>query len=137
MTVRTSRSGEQPPGIDGAEYAHRGRAPYPVAVKPRALVTGLVLVCTLSGCAGGAVMGGPGTPGGDASRELSPRKVDLALLTEDDLGGPFQQAEDEDHEFDSGVDSYDARFGCLTATRRPRQQGQRPGRRRPRVRHRQ
>ena len=60
-------------------------------------------------------MGGPGAPGGDASRELSPRKVDLALLTEDDLGGPFQQAEDEDHEFDSGVDSYDARFGCLTA----------------------
>jgi hypothetical protein len=41
--------------------------------------------------------------------------VDLALLTEDDLGGPFQPAVDEDHEFDSGVDSYDARFGCLTA----------------------
>ena len=60
-------------------------------------------------------MGGPGAPGERASRELSPRKVDLALLTVDDLGGPFQQAEDEDHEFDSGVDSYDARFGCLTA----------------------
>ena len=33
----------------------------------------------------------------------------------DDLGGPFQRPTDEDHEFDSGVDSYDARFGCLTA----------------------
>ena len=86
-----------------------------MAVNPRALVAGLLLASTLSGCAGGAVMGGPGTPGEGASRELSPRKVDLALLTEDDLGGPFQQAEDEDHEFDSGVDSYDARFGCLTA----------------------
>jgi len=74
-----------------------------------------VLALALSGCADAGVMGGPGAPGGDASRELSPRKVDLALLTEDDLGGPFQQAEDEDHEFDSGVDSYDARFGCLTA----------------------
>ena len=41
--------------------------------------------------------------------------MDLALLTADDLGGPFQPAADEDHEFDSGVDSYDARFGCLTA----------------------
>ena len=84
-------------------------------VKPRTLAAGLVLALALSGCSGGAVMGGPGAPGEDASRELSPRKVDLALLTEDDLGGPFQQADDEDHEFDSGVDSYDARFGCLTA----------------------
>ena len=84
-------------------------------VKPREAAAGLVLALALSGCSGGAVMGGPGAPGGDASRELSPRKVDLALLTVDDLGGPFQQADDEDHEFDSGVDSYDARFGCLTA----------------------
>ena len=57
-------------------------------VKRRTLAAGLVLAGALSGCAGGAVMGDPGAPGGDASRELSPRKVDLALLTEDDLGGP-------------------------------------------------
>ncbi len=75
----------------------------------------MLLALALTGCAGAGVMGGRAEPGGDATREFSPRRVDEALLTADDLGGPFRLADDEDHEFDSGVDSYDARFGCLTA----------------------
>ena len=96
-----------------------GAAAYPVAVSPRppvvGTVVGMLLALALTGCADAGVMGGRAEPGADASSEFSPRRVDEALLTADDLGGPFQLATDEDHEFDSGVDSYDARFGCLTA----------------------
>ena len=81
----------------------------------RAFATAVVMACALTGCADAGVMGGRAEPGGDATSEFSPRRVDQALLTADDLGGPFRLADDEDHEFDSGVDSYDARFGCLTA----------------------
>ena len=88
---------------------------YPVPVNPRLPGAGVLVALMLTGCADAGVIGGPAAPGGDATREFSPRKVDQALLTAEDLGGPFQPAEDEDHEFDSGVDSYDARFGCLTA----------------------
>jgi hypothetical protein len=117
LSRATDRSGQGrsvPEPRIGSPYAG-GAAAYPVVVDPRGLAAGLMLACALSGCSDAGVMGGPGEPDASASREFSPRKVDLALLTEDDLGGPFQQATDEDHEFDSGVDSYDARFGCLTA----------------------
>ncbi len=62
------------------------------------------------------VMGGPAAPGDDATREFSPRKVDEARCSPRTISAVRSSLlRDEDHEFDSGVDSYDARFGCLTA----------------------
>lgn len=80
----------------------------------RVLSVGVLLVA-LTGCATAGHMGDPAEPGPDASQEFGPARVQRALLTEEDLGGPFEVAPSDDDDFDSGVDYYDQRFGCLTA----------------------
>jgi hypothetical protein len=82
-------------------------------VPPRVLAATVLLLLALVGCSGAGVMGPAGRPGPGASQELGPHRVQQALLDRDDVGGPFVEVDNDSH--DSGVDTYQANLGCVTA----------------------
>ena len=58
-------------------------------------------------------MGPAGKPGPGASQEFGPNRVQQSLLDIDDLGGPFEQVDNDSN--DSGVDSTDPTLGCVNS----------------------
>ncbi|RYP88625.1 hypothetical protein EKO23_01685 [Nocardioides guangzhouensis] len=79
----------------------------------RALAVAAPLLLTLAACSGAGVMGPPGAPGPGSSQEFGPHRVQQALLDRDDVGGPFDEVDNDSN--DGGVDTYDATLGCVTS----------------------
>ena len=87
--------------------------PYTDAVQPLVLTAAAPLPLALTACSSVGVMGPAGKPGPDASQEFGPNRVQQSLLDIDDLGGPFEQVDNDSN--DSGVDSSDPSLGCVNS----------------------